>query len=563
MKAIYKSLLATVFAAPLLTGCIEESLPTNTVLATQLEGTTQAIEAFVWAMPSHMNVIATVSADQHYDFGTPSLMHVRDVMTEDQAVRYAGGYDWFSAWARNSVALGSAYMVCQYPWNFYYAQILTCNNTIGVVDPETDIARDRYYLGAAKAFRAAQYLEAGRMYEVLPTTVNDGKGEGSDFDIIGLTLPIVTEETSEEDLRNNPRAPHAELFNFIVTDLEEAIALMEDYSRPSKTLPDVAVAKGLLARAYLWDATFQHEINGDDAAANASYGKAATYAREAISFSGATPLTREQWLDPTSGFNDISVSSWMWGGQYVAEDDAVVAGGIRTWTSFMCNEQNFGYAAPAQGAFVEAGASFYNRVNDRDWRKLSWVAPQGSSLSSQVVYLDDQFAADYFDGPYISLKFRPGQGNMDDPNVGAVVGYPLMRVEEMYFIEAEAVAHTNPGQGRNLLESFMQTYRFPEYNGSTSSDEALINEIVFQKRVELWGEGQAFYDVKRLNMSVTRWYTGTNFTPASSTFNTVGRPAWMNFCIVNQETDNNPALKGYNTPSPAGLYTAYSEGNEE
>lgn len=554
MKTIYKSLIAAALALPVFTGCIEESIPTNTVLATQLEGNSNAVTAFAMAMPSHLNVI-TVAADQHYDWGWPSLMHVRDVMTEDMSVLYAGGYDWFATWSRNGNGLGSRYMVCQFPWNFYYEQILTINNTIKVIDPDTPDAGERYYLGAAYAYRAATYLDAGRMYEVLPTAVDNGKDETNTNDIIGLTLPIVTDQTSQDDMRNNPRAPHATLFEFIVNDLENAIPLMQGFSRPNKTMPDVAVAYGLLARAYLWDASFQAEVNADNAAAATSYGKAAEYARKAINESGAIPLTQAQTLNVTSGFNDITVSSWLWGGQYSAEDDVVTAGGIRTWTSFCSNQQNFGYAAPAQGAFTEIGASMYNRINDADFRKLLFVAPEDSPLAGTEPILKDEEFRPQFE-PYVSLKFRPAGGETEDYLTGAVVGYPMMRVEEMYFIEAEATAHTNPGAGRSLLDSFMKTYRYATYNPNVSSDAALIDEIVFQKRVELWGEGQTFFDVKRLNMSVTRWYNGTNFTEASNTFNTEGRPAWMNFVIVQQETSNNTALVGYNTPSPAGKYKA-------
>ena len=79
-----------------------------------------------------------------------------------------------------------------------------------------------------------------------------------------------------------------------------------------------------------------------------------------------------------------------------------------------------------------------------------------------------------------------------------------MRVEEMYFIEAEAVAHTNAAKGKELLETFMKTYRYPKYTCKVSSTDDVVEEIVFQKRVELWGEGQTFFDIKRLNYSVTR-----------------------------------------------------------
>lgn len=45
-------------------------------------------------------------------------------------------------------------------------------------------------------------------------------------------------------------------------------------------------------------------------------------------------------------------------------------------------------------------------------------------------------------------------------------------------------------------------------------------------------------------MSVTRGYSGTNFSDERR-FNTNGRPAWMNICIVQTEENNNAALIGY------------------
>lgn len=101
MKAIYKSLLAGAMVAPLLTGCIEEAIPTDTITQGELEGTPKGTEALVWAMPGHMNVIGTLGVDYHFDFGWPSMMHIHDVMTEDMYVRDAGGYNWFASWSSN------------------------------------------------------------------------------------------------------------------------------------------------------------------------------------------------------------------------------------------------------------------------------------------------------------------------------------------------------------------------------------------------------------------------------------------------------------------------------
>jgi hypothetical protein len=130
-----------------------------------------------------------------------------------------------------------------------------------------------------------------------------------------------------------------------------------------------------------------------------------------------------------------------------------------------------------------------------------------------------------------------------------------MRVEEMYFIEAEAAAHQDPARGAELVTSFMTSYRDDTYSCATGSVDAVVEEIVLQKRIELWGEGHTFFDIKRLNMSVTRAYPGTNVTDDNQLLNTNGRPAWMNFVISQSEEDNNKAVVGFNNPDPTSVYT--------
>ncbi|MDE6526463.1 MAG: RagB/SusD family nutrient uptake outer membrane protein [Muribaculaceae bacterium] len=554
MKAIYKTLLAALAATPLLTSCIEEAYDSSVITESQLQGNPGATTALVWGMPGRLNMI-TLSADAHYDGGYPSILHMRDVMTGDMPVEYAGGFDWFG-WASAVTNTGPDWLTMQVVWNYYYEQINTCNNVIGAISEDTDNSLMRYNLASGLAFRAFCYLDIARMYEVLPNELFPDCMSSAGQEIKGLTVPIVTEATTEAEAFNNPRAPHKDMFDFILADLDKAEALYtgNTTSRLSKTIPDLGVLYGLKARLYLWDASYQEEINADAAAAATQYGEAAKYARMAITQSGATPLTQEEWQSSTMGFNDASVSSWMFAGQYNAEDAVVQAGGIRCFSSFCSNEQNFGYAAPAQGAFTMIDAQMYSRISDRDWRKLSYFAPENSALRGREPFLDKEFAEEYF-YEYVALKFRPGSGNMDNYNVGAVVAYPLMRVEEMYFIEAEATAQTNPDAGNNLLKDFMKKYRYASYNNTLAAKEAVVEEIIFQKRVELWGEGQTFFDIKRLNYGVERYYNGSNWDSSRNTFNTNGRPAWTNFCITNQEARNNSAITAYNTPSCDGLYT--------
>ena len=192
-------------------------------------------------------------------------------------------------------------------------------------------------------------------------------------------------------------------------------------------------------------------------------------------------------------------------------------------------------------------------MNDRDFRKLSFKAPEGSALEGQEPVLDASWAAEL--PAYSSFKFRPGAGNTSDFNVGSATALPLMRIEEMYLIEAEATAQTSPAAGKKLIEDFMKTYRYATYTCNVSDKDGVVNEIFFQKRVELFGEGQSFFDYKRLNKGVTRGYTGTNFQQ-SAQFNTTTRPAWMNFCIVATEGLNNLAIEKWNNPDPSDKYTS-------
>ncbi len=531
MKTIYKSLLSAAIIAPsmMMTSCVDETFPTSGATQEQLAASAKATEALLWAMPAFYNKFAVVSDDQAYDWGYGSIMHYRDVMTADLAV-ISSGYDWYSNWAQNTY-MGAGYMKQQWIWNYFNKMVLTCNNMMSSINLETATDTQQGYYGMGLAFRASAYLDMARMYEFLP---NDGteplSPEGKD--VLGLTVPIVTEKTTEEESRNNPRVPHEEMFKFIMADLDQAEELIGKAARSAKTLPDISVVYGLKARAYMW---------------NEDYPKAAEYARKAIATGQYTPLTKDQWLSTNSGFNEPN-SAWMWCAQAVKEDECVQTG-ILNWTAWSSNEAQYGYAAA--GPFNMIGAELYNKINDRDFRKLSYKSPEGGALEGQEPVIDAAFAATL--PAYSSYKFRPGSGNTDDYNIGSATAIPLMRVEEMYLIEAEAVAHTSAAEGKQLLETFMTTYRYPTYTCRAVSQEEVIDEIFLQKRIELWGEGQIFFDYKRLDKPVVRAYAGTNFATATL-FNTTRRPAWMNTVIVNSEGTSNKAVLEYNNPDPTGCY---------
>lgn len=530
--------LAVAACSTTLTGCMDDIEVTQVATEEQISSSTSATEALVQAMPASFNKIAATYLNNnnwHGCFGYGSQMYQRDLMTGDLSL--VGDYaSHFNAFSRNQ-NLGEDYIFAGYIWSYYYDFVLSANNVISVVDAETATSAQLGYLGAGYAFRALCYLDLARMLEFLPNDIFPD-GVNSDGNVVtNLTVPIVEAGMSEADARNNPRATRQEMYEFILSDLDKA----EEYivniqSTNGKTLPDLSCVYGLKARLYMWVE---------------DYANAEKYARLAINNSSVSPMSETDCLNTTTGFNDIT--KWMWGATQNSESETVTTG-IVNWTSWLSNQTSFGYTGSQTSMYNYIDVNMYNRISDTDFRKKEWVAPAGSALDGQNQYLPGQEGTI---PTYAALKFRPNEGNADDYITGASQSVPIMRVEEMYFIEAEAAAHQDPTRGKQLVENFMTTYRDPNYTCRATSTDDVVEEIVFQKRVELWGEGQTFFDIKRLDYSVTRGYNGTIFEPLSC-FNTNGRPAWMNIVISRNEMMNNSALDGYNNPDPSDKYTPWS-----
>ncbi|MCU0405158.1 MAG: RagB/SusD family nutrient uptake outer membrane protein [Chitinophagaceae bacterium] len=80
----------------------------------------------------------------------------------------------------------------------------------------------------------------------------------------------------------------------------------------------------------------------------------------------------------------------------------------------------------------------------------------------------------------------------------------MMRAAEMLLIEAEAHAMAGRStQAQDALFTLMSN-RDPNYVKSTSTGAALLSEIDFHRRAELWGEGFRFTDIKRKNEPLDR-----------------------------------------------------------
>lgn len=536
--------------AVLASSCIKETFPTDKATTQQLAGSPSALAAAVNGLPAQLVQGYLIYGSQTYEFDMayPGIMLALDQAsgTIVDNSEEGSGYDWYSYWSGfGSFTIGPKTARAYVPWLTFYMFIKSANDVIGAVPEDETDALKLQYKGMAYAVRAWQYLNLTRVYEwKAPTDPNVDAKYKPENDIKGLTVPIVTEATTLEDAKNNPRVPEDDMYKFIFEDLDKAEAYMANYSEKNPVLPSLPVVYGLQARANLERGSSLEE----KAAGSGSeyFRKAAEYAQKAIDASGCTPLTQAEWEDPVNGFNSaVSNNAWMWCLRYSAETTSNLCTYVGhlsvepTWTAYAF--------APCRGLLCET----YDRISNTDWRKHSWIDPKGKDFYKYKTNRDVFDPDDKPAMPYTSLKFRPGKGNCDTYKEGGVTDVPLMRVEEMYFIKAEAEAMSDLAQGKATLTSFMQSYRNPNYSCNASTLRAFQEEIFFQKTIEFWGEGIIFFDAKRLAMGQYNGFTGTNAC-SDQHYNCTGVCPWWNWVIPQSEIEGNPALDGYNNPDPTG-----------
>lgn len=545
MKNIIKFALIGVVAVGSLSSCIEEIDPqTSYVTEKQAGEAPGAFDNFVSALTNGLVGDFKFGDNYPYDFGYPSFYIQRDVMGQDMVIDDDG--DWYQTWYTSGTALGPRYLVCQLPMTYYYGWIKDCNSVIAMAgdDPAEE---QRHGAGIAYTMRALFYLEVAQMYG--ETTYLDNPD--------GLTAPIRSDKNTS--VTHVARATNKEMYDFIISDLDKAEALLEGYERPDVYTPDQSVAYGLKARAYL--------IMGN-------WEKAEEYAKKAQA--GYTVMTSTEYLSRTEGFNTPN-ASWMFGLTFKSSDPNITANdGDSGWGSHMILEvskSGMGYAAN-YGHPKRIDAHLYSSIPATDFRRKCFVDPAIDLMDDE----DEMYEAllDYSDSPaeifnageksnrgemgLLEVKFRPKGGVTANQSEGWTVALPIMRVEEMKLIEIEAIGRQagREEEGKNALIAFAQT-RDPQFEYGQHGKEAyyqtdpkfsseFINEVWWQRRVEFWGEGIATLDIKRLKKGIIRSYAGTNH-PADYRWNMTTTPQWMTLCFVQTESNYNNLLVQNPTPT--------------
>lgn len=468
----------------------------------------------IYSLFSQYQPNSSIIGKKDNDFGYPSIMLFTDLNGTDMVCADVG-YSWASHNLDYTDRNYTSYN-CQIVWNDLYSMIYATNNLIGAISLKTTDPQNQFNLAQGFGIRAFDYFILAQLYQF------NYKGHEND-----PCVPIITNENSETAaIDGAPRATVQKVYDLILSDLGNAITLLtssenEGIARSDKRYINLAVAYGIRARVNL---------------AMQNWADAASDAENAISHSNASPASRTEVSVPY--FWSADENDWMWG-IIIAETDDVVKSGIVNWISHV-GSLNDGYAKSSGGNQINK--ALYNSIPSTDVRKGWWTG--ADSLSNNLTKVQQDWMFEYEYPPYTEVKFAP-YNNM----LGTLINandIPLMRIEEMYLIDAEALTMSG-GNGLTVLNSFVKTYRDPSYNFSSTSKEAIQQEVWRQRRIELWGEGLSWYDIMRLNKGVDR--RGGGYPDETSIFNI---PAGSNILLwripkteINSnkgisETDNNP-----------------------
>lgn len=541
MKTI-KSLLALTAVSMVVSGCNDLSQEPFGSYVTQgqkeqiLEDNPDMAAASVNALPQMVSVVFGLYPDSnhHGDFGWPSLMLVLDSRGMDMPSDLLG-YNWYSA-ALEMSDFGGTYFDNLFMWRTNYNLINSSNAVIGLIDPEVDNSELQYFRGQGLAYRAWCYSNLAQMYQF--TYVKNPQAP---------TVPLILDTNLEEAGENGcARATGEEIYTQIKADLTEAIALLDKaqaagVSRSSmatgsnvKTFVNQAVCYGLRARVNL---------------ITQSYAQAAADAEMAIQLAtkeGITPYSVAEASVPA--FYDINDHNCMWG---YYQDPSGNGTALVGWGGQMVSwHANY----PGVGVYRRINASLYEQIPTNDVRKGWWLNGSGvaaTTLPSQYREWMANTTANKVTKlpPYCNTKFG-AYSNTPGGNVWAE-DTPLMRIEEMYLMLAEAQGASDLNKGKQTLNNFVNTYRQQNYNCTAGSFEEFLDQIWFQRRIELWGEGFSYYDMMRFQKPLDR--RGGGFDPAT-VYNLSPENPVLLFEIITDEAQNNPLIgnvsNGASIPEP-------------
>lgn len=389
----------------------------------------------------------------HDDFGQKGYDIYTDMLSGDMNLNELK-YKWYEGINNLNGTVDFTSLENYKGWRFYYFMIRGTNNIISGLEGKELSPTLKKVLAEAKALRAYMYYNLMILYT---------KG----FDANEKILPIYTTPTSF----NTPSKTTQEVFELMIKDLTESLKLYEESGHTNRgENVNYFVTKGFLAYVYAAKGTKE------------ALSESSNLTNDIIT-QGGYPLATEQIL--LGGFNKAFKNpNWMWSAQLTTEDGLHIA-------SWYAQVDVFTYGYAASGDTKGLPLEFYAKIPDADIRKKQFVVG---------VVIDDK-GNKYDFGDYAILptnKFYASKGKLVEGSRYVESDYVFMRIEEMYLLNAEVNARLgNDSKARHTLSLLLEKRISDVTYLNLLSGKVLLDEIIFQTRLELWGEGKAYATIKR------------------------------------------------------------------
>lgn len=404
-----------------------------------------------------------------------------DVRGNDVFSDPAGFWSSETNWGENTLGRISTGIRTKATWEMFYKAINNANAVIKNVPniPEGEAVKGQL-IAEAKALRAYSYFWLARIYQFTYSK-----------DVNAKAVPIYTEPFSA-GAEGKARASLKEVYDLILADLNEAVTNLPA-TRLAKYRINKNVAQGILAQVY-------QEMAG---------GISNNTVWEQARVNAAAARTGFPLMSNTTyqaGFNDLSNGEWMWGLPVPVDQT------LSYYSLYSYLDPDFGYYRN-----IYINDAFVSLFSATDARKTVFRKLTASSATPWKLWQ--------------TTKYKAKAATSGD--------ILIMRAVEMYFIEAEALAHLGRSTEAIDLLFTIQSLRDPGAvkMAATSTKDEVINAILLERRKELFAEiGTEFFDLKRYQRPLQR--TGNHWSMVTIPVND---KRWL-FQIPQSEVDANPNI---------------------
>jgi hypothetical protein len=518
MKTIKKYLILVVLLAGVFASSCSDYLDTNPT--DQVSGTTifQDANAAKTAINGIYYLLwrpVYVSSNGTQGYGHESTLLAQDLMGDDavQLIFNWYGWDYDLSYTRTiNIGTGSRnYGV----WNMDYTLISNLNYIIaseGKIGGDLDLAKN--VVAQAYALRAFSYFDLIQGFQFTYLGHENAPG-----------VPIYTEPVRAGS-EGKPRGTVQDVYTQINSDLKHAIDLFTELGKPVQehcSFIDYFVAKGLEARIAL--------VQGRWADAYAA-------ATEARSRRGIRLLQGNEIL---TGLSNKSLASNLWTMEMIPDQSQI-------YGSIYCHLDP--QTSTAYGAAQRKCISkwLYDKIASPAYadNRTNW-------------FKDGSYAANVTTGVNVNYGQMKRLAREQANWVGEII---FMRAEEMLLIQAEAKARLGEYDAARTLLKELTAVRLTTAAGRTAYETYLtglanatnlptltntdptniLEEVLLQRRIELWGEVGRIKDILRLKQGYTRNYAGSNHVELLTSFNTGAESGAFLFKIPQAEFDGNPNI---------------------